>query len=239
MARRMARMVKAKAQMVNSRQSLLRVRCRRKIQQRKELSRMTQILSPTDKDISSSLAKMPEFATSEEFEELCRANRDLRFELTSTGELIVMPPTGSRTGMRNANLTYQLAAWARSDGTGVCFDSSAGFALPNNARRSPDASWIKRGKWDALTDKQKEAFAPICPDFVVEIRSPSDDLATLQNKMAEYLSNGATFAWLIDPFDRRVYIYKTDAEILVLHEPEVVVGDPLLSGFRLQLAELW
>ena len=177
--------------------------------------------------------------TPEQFEELCRANRDLRLELTSTGELIVMPPTGSRTGIRNAHLTYQLLAWAEKDRSGVTFDSSSGFTLPNSAKRSPDAAWIKRERWDALTEDEQEGFAPLCPDFVVEMRSRSDNLPRLQNKMREYISNGALMAWLIDPVKRRVYIYKPDQGVNVLENPDVVSDASLLPGFELSMPQLW
>jgi Uma2 family endonuclease len=127
-----------------------------------------------------------------------------------------MPPTGSRTGIRNAHLTYQLLAWAEKDRRGVTFDSSSGFTLPNNAKRSPDAAWIKLERWDALTEDEQEGFAPLCPDFVVEIRSRSDNFPRLQNKMREYIANGALLAWLIDPLKRRVYVYKPDQSVHVL-----------------------
>ena len=177
--------------------------------------------------------------TPEQFERLCGEYRELRLELTSTGELIVMPPTGSETGRFCSNLTYQLGAWSRQDGTGVCFGSSAGFTLPNGAIRSPDASWIQREKWDSLTERQKKSFAPICPDFVAELRSPSDTLTELYIKMFEYLENGASLGWLIDPFTRQVYVYRPGEEVVILDNPETVSADPLLPGFTLDLTELW
>src|SRR5262245_23873181 len=138
--------------------------------------------------------------TPEQFERLCGEYRELRLELTSTGELIVMPPTGSETGRSNADLTYQLMAWTKKDATGVCFGNSAGFTLPNGAIRSPDGAWIKLKRWDNLTEQQKKTFAPICPDFAVELRSASNSLTELNLKMFEYLENGASLGWLIDPF---------------------------------------
>ena|SRR5215216_1958488 len=153
-----------------------------------------------DAHIPPDLVGLTQSVTPEQFERLCHKHRDLRLELTSTGELIVMPGTGSQTGIRNANLTYQLTAWTINDASGVCFDSSTIFALPNNARRSPDASWVRRARWDSLSEWQKEGFAQLCPDFVVELRSPSDSLATLHSKMLEYIANGASLGWLIDPF---------------------------------------
>jgi Uma2 family endonuclease len=174
-----------------------------------------------------------------QFEELCRKYRKLRLELTSTGELIVMPPTGALTGMRNAHLTTQLMTWAENDGSGVCFGNTAGFILPNNAIREPDASWIRREKWDSLSQEQKERFVPFCADFVAELRSRTDRLPVLFRKMEEYIANGASLGWLIDPFERRVYIYRPDEEVIVLENPETVSGEPLLSGFKLKVSELW
>ena|SRR5215213_7672060 len=188
------------------------------------------------------LALTHQSVTPEQFEELCREYSEydeLRFELTSTGELIVMPGTGSQTGRRNADLTYQLTAWSKTDATGVCFDSSAMFALPNNARRSPDASWVRRERWDRLSESLQEGFAPICPDFVVELRSRTDRLPVVRKKMSEYIANGASLGWLIDPFKRQVYVYRPDDEVVILNNPETISGDPLLPGFKLDLTELW
>ena len=177
--------------------------------------------------------------THDQFEQVCADNRKLRLELTSTGELIIMPPASPLTGMRNANLTSQLEAWARKDATGVCFASCAGFTLPNNAIRSPDASWVRLEKWDSLSQEQKERFSPFCPDFVVELRSRTDRLPVLFRKMEEYIANGVSLGWLIDPSTRRVYIYRPNEEVVVLENPESVSGEPLLPGFCLKTAELW
>ena len=200
---------------------------------------MSRNLTHPDTLIPPELIGLTQSVTPEQFERLCQEYSELRLELTSTGELIVMPGTGSKTGIRNSNLTYQLTAWTINDGTGFCFDSSTIFALPNNARRSPDTSWIKRERWDSLSERQQEGFAPICPDFVVELRSPSDRITTLHSKMLEYIANGASLGWLIDPFKRRVYVYKPDEELLILESPEIVSGDPLLPGFKLKMEELW
>ena len=177
--------------------------------------------------------------TPEQFEQLCVDYRDLRLELTSTGELIVMTGTGPQTGRRNSNLTRQLDEWTEKDATGICFDSSTIFALPNNARRSPDASWVRREKWNRLSERQKDGFAPICPDFVIELRSSSDRLRILLNKMSEYIENGASLGWLIDPSKRQVYVYRPEHEVVLLDNPETVSGDPLLPGFILNLTKLW
>lgn len=201
---------------------------------------MSRILSITDDHIPPPLIINVEgLLTNEQFEELCRLNRDLRLELTSTGELIAMPPTGSKMGIQNARLTQQLTAWADQDQTGFSFDSSALFALPNGARYSPDAAWIKRERWERLSEDEQERIAPICPDFVVEIRSRSDNLPPLQWKMNEYLENGASLAWLIDPLRRLVYVYSRNRDVEVLHEPEFVSGEPLLKGFRLKMTPIW
>ena len=177
--------------------------------------------------------------TLEQFEQVCRKHRKLRLELTSTGDLIVMPPTGALTGMYNADLTTQLMVWTEKDATGICFGSTAGFVLPNNAIRSPDASWIRREKWDSLSQQQKERFIPFCPDFVAELRSPSDRLPVLFDKMSEYIANGTFLGWLIDPSKRRVYVYRPNEEVVVLENPETVSGEPLLPGFELRTTRLW
>jgi Uma2 family endonuclease len=177
--------------------------------------------------------------TAAQFEQLCRDNPDLRLELTSNGGLIAIPPAGSKTGKRNFNLSRQLAVWVEKDGTGVGFDSSTGFTLPDSAVLSPDASWVRREKWDALTEDEQERFAPLCPDFVIELRSRWSTLKAQQDKMQEYLDNGTQLAWLIDPRERRVYIYRSGEEVEVLTDAATVSGDPILRGFELQLAELW
>jgi Uma2 family endonuclease len=200
---------------------------------------MAHNLTQPDALIPPDLIGLTQSVTPEQFERLCRKYRDLRLELTSTGELIVMPGTGFETGVRNANLTKQLGTWATKDGSGICCDSSTIFALPNGARRSPDASWVKREKVDSLSERQKKGFAPICPDFVAELRSPSDRLATLHDKMLEYIANGASLGWLIDPDERRVYVYRPDQELVILENPEIVSGDPLLPGFELKTDGLW
>ncbi len=171
--------------------------------------------------------------------DFCQLNSHLRIERTATGELIIMSPAGSETGNRNAKLMQQLANWTDEDGTGIEFDSSAGFILPNGATRSPDASWIKLSKWNALSDEQKAKFAPICPDFVVEISSPSDSLKVLQDKMQEYIENGASLGWLIDRKDRQVYIYSPNKDVECLDNPVTVSGGSLLVGFNLDLTKIW
>jgi Uma2 family endonuclease len=177
--------------------------------------------------------------TPELFEQVCRNHRKLRLELTSTGELIIMPHIGAQSSRRNANLISQLVGWNETNGSGVCFVSSTVFALPNGAWRMPDASWYKREKWDRLTKEEKEDFGRFCPDFVVELRTPADDLPSLLCKMEEYIANGASLGWLVDPDERRVYIYEPDHELLILENPETVSGEPLLPGFTLNVTRLW
>ncbi len=171
--------------------------------------------------------------------EICRLNPEMRIEQTSDGDVIIIPPTGGEGGRINSNLNFLFMGWAVKDGTGVTFDSSTEFILPNTAKRSPDLSWVKRSRWDALTKEQREQFPPLCPDFVVEIRSPSDSLKVLQEKMQEYIANGAQLGWLIDPIDRKVYIYRPNAPIQMIENPPTVSGDPLLRGFVLVMQQLW
>ncbi len=177
--------------------------------------------------------------TREQFARLCQENRDLRFELTAQQELVIMPPAGSETGWRNGILTSYLVTWARSDRTGLAFDSSAGFTLPNGAIRSPDAAWVRRERWTALSQDQRKEFAPLCPDFVVELRSPTDRLSDLQYKMQEYSDNGARLGWLIDPIDKRVYVYRPGQPVELLDNPATLSGDPALLGFVLSVHDLW
>ncbi|MEA5470686.1 Uma2 family endonuclease [Spirulina sp. 06S082] len=177
--------------------------------------------------------------TDEQFFEFCKINCNYRIERNAKGELLVMSPVGSETGHYNAKLTQQLGNWSDEDGTGIDFDSSAGFTLPNGANRSPDAAWVKLEKWQAIPLEQRRKFAPICPDFVVELRSPSDNLKPLQEKMEEYIENGASLGWLIDRKNRRVYIYRPQVEVECWESPTMVKGDPILSGFVLKLVKIW
>ena len=176
--------------------------------------------------------------STEQFYEFCQANDDLRIERTASGEVIIMPPAFSDTGNRNFKIAVQLGNWAELDGTGEPFDSSAGFTLPNGATRSPDASWIKLERWNALTEEQEASFAPICPDFVIELRSKSDTLSGLQDKMQEYIANGPSLGWLIDRKNRKVYIYRPNQEPEILDNPETVSG-AVLPGFVLRMAKIW
>ncbi|BAY82766.1 hypothetical protein NIES267_22500 [Calothrix parasitica NIES-267] len=177
--------------------------------------------------------------THEQFKELAAANRDVRLERTATGELIIMAPTGSETGNRNTDIIGQLWFWNRKTKLGVVFDSSTGFNLPNGADRSPDASWIKLESWEALTAEEKKGFAPICPDFVVELRSASDNMKPLREKMQEYVENGAKLGWLIDRKNRKVEIYRQGFDVEILDNPTSLSGENILPEFILDLAEVW
>ncbi len=177
--------------------------------------------------------------THEQFQELAIVNRDLKLERSATGELVVMPPTGSDTGNRNLDIEGQLWLWNRQGKLGVVFNSSTGFQLPNGAVRSPDASWVKLERWEALTKQQQEGFAPICPDFVVELRSPSDNIETLRAKMKEYIENGTSLGWLIDRKNRRVEIYRQGRGVEILTSPNILSGEDVLPAFVLSLTEVW
>lgn len=170
-----------------------------------------------------------------DFERLCALNGDLRLERTAKGELVVMAPAGSESGMRNASLTARLWYWAEADGTGVAFDSSAGFTLPNGAIRAPDASWIRKERWEAVPPQLRRGFAPICPDFVVELCSPSDTFQAGSAKMSEYVDNGARLGWLIDPTSGKVAIYRAGRDVETLDRPPSLSGEDALPGFALEL----
>ncbi len=176
--------------------------------------------------------------TDEQFFQLCQNNRDLQFERTASGELLIMPPTGGETGNRNIELSYQVQAWSRQNNLGKAFDSSTGFKLPNGADRSPDASWVRRERWEALPLEQREKFLPLCPDFAVELRSPSDSLKKTQEKMQEYMENGARLGWLIDRKNKRVEIYRLDRDVEIIENPATLSGEDVLPGLVLDLAAI-
>ena len=189
----------------------------------------------------SLMIKLPKiielFVTQEQLEILAAANRDLRIERTAKGELIVNPPTGWETGNRNGIINQQLFNWTDVDGTGIAFDSSTGFTLPNGAIRSPDASWISKERWQGLTSEQLTTFPQICPDFVVELCS--DTIKSLQEKMIEYRENGAKLGWLIIPQKRQVEIYEPGIEVEKLDNPMELSGVEILPGFVLNLRQVW
>ncbi|MBA2715174.1 MAG: Uma2 family endonuclease [Rubrobacteraceae bacterium] len=175
----------------------------------------------------------------EQFFQFCQLNRDWRIERTAEGDLEIIPPTGGETSNRNADLTMQVGIWTRQDGTGVAFDSNGGFILPNGATRSPDTSWVQRGRLTNLTAEQKQRFLPLCPDFVIELRSPSDPLPPLEAKMREYLENGARLGWLLDPEERKVHVYQPEEDVRILENSQKVSGDSVLKGFVLDLRPIW
>ncbi|NOT53080.1 MAG: Uma2 family endonuclease [Deltaproteobacteria bacterium] len=173
------------------------------------------------------------------FFDFCQANREWRIERDAQGEILLMPPTGGTTSHGNALLTASLMTWALNDGTGVAFDSSGGFDLPNGAMRSPDASWVKRARLTALSPPQKKRFLPLCPDFVIELRSPSDHLATLRDKMQEYIDNGALLGWLLDVPSRQVFVYRPGKAVERMENPATISGEPELPGFVLDVTKIW
>ena len=181
----------------------------------------------------------PPNMTDDQLFEFCQIHQDLRIERTADAELIIMPAAGGETGNRNAILTASLTVWALQDDTGEVFDSSTGFYLPNGAMRSPDGSWVNRSKLTQLTAEQKEKFLPICPEFVVELMSPSDNLATVCDKMQEYIDNGAQLGWLLDPRGQTAHIYRPNQPVEILDSPSQLYGDPVLPGFVLNLERIW
>lgn len=177
--------------------------------------------------------------TPDQFFRVCELNPELRLEQSAAGDIVVMPPASLRSGARNATLTAAVGRWALADGTGVSFDSSTGFVLPNGAIRAPDASWVPRARLTALPEEQKDRFPGLCPDFVVELLSPSDSLPMTREKLREYIANGARLGWLIDPTHRRVEVYRPGAAVETLEDPAELSADPVLPGFVLHLARVW
>lgn len=177
--------------------------------------------------------------TQAQFYQLCQANPDFKLERTATGELVVMPPTGGETGKRNLSISGQLWLWNEAAGLGEAFDSSTGFTLPNSADRSPDAAWVDRSRWQSLTPEAREGFVPLCPDFVIELLSPSDRLKPAQAKMREYIENGCRLGWLLNRKQQEVEIYRPDRSPEVLKQPGALSGEGVLPGFSLSLKKFW
>jgi Uma2 family endonuclease len=177
--------------------------------------------------------------TDQAFEQLCRSNPDLRLERTAQGELIAMAPSGSETGYYNSDISGQLWQWNRKLQQGITFDSSSGFTLPNRAIRAPDAVWIEKSRWQAIPAEQRRKFAPICPDFVIELKSPSDDLTVLQGKLEEYRDNGVRLGWLIDPENYQVFCYRPQRAVEIFDNPRNLSGEDVLVGFVLDLQVFW
>lgn len=174
-----------------------------------------------------------------QFFEFCQLNGNLRIERTAEGDLEIMPPAGWESSNQNATLTHLITAWALKDGTGAVSDSSGGFILPNGATRAPDAAWVRKSRLQTLTAEQKRRFLPLCPDFAIELRSPSDSLAVLQEKMREYIDNGTALGWLLDAPNKQVYVYRPNAEVERLDRPTTLSGEPELPGFVLDLSMVW
>lgn len=192
--------------------------------------------SPT---VSLDFGKRSRKMTEEEFFMFCQANRDMRIERNKNGGIEIMAPAFTDTGARNFRLNVKFGIWVEKDGTGVGFDSSTGFTLPNGAVRSPDFAWLSRDKWDAVSSTDRRKFAHVCPDFVVELRSETDSLVKLQRKMKEYIENGVSMGWLIDPIKRKVYIYGPGSVMEVLDNPKKISGEPVLKGFILNMSAIW
>lgn len=188
--------------------------------------------TPLMLDFGSLLKKMDD----EDFFEFCALNKDLRIEMTAEGDII---PKGGKTGNRNFNLIGKFSSWVERDKDGKCFDSSTVFRLPNGAKHSPDVSWVRLGRWNNLTEEEQEKFPPMCPDFVIESRSRTDALATLQAKMQECIENGAQLGWLIDPLERKICVYRQNTSVEILDNPQSISGEPLLKDFTLELKAIW
>lgn len=182
--------------------------------------------------------KLPARLTATQFYRICRANPELRLERSASGKLIIISPAGTETGARNSSLTGQLWSWNERTGLGQVFDSSAGFNLPDGATRSPDASWVSQSRWQQLSAAEKKRFAPLCPDFVAELRSPGDNLAELQSKMDEYMANGARLGWLLDTVRQRVEIYRPGQQVEIVENPDSLSGELVLPGFKLDLSRI-
>lgn len=175
--------------------------------------------------------------TDEQFYQLCLANQNWNLERTAKGELVIMPPVGGESGQREADLITDLNLWNRQSQLGIVFSSSTIFRLPNGGDRSPDAAWIAKERWNILTDKDKKGFPPVCPDFVIELRSQSDALKPLQTKMQEYLTSGLKLGWLIDPQSNQVEIYRSNKSSEVVKLPFRLSGENILPGFTLDLSQ--
>ncbi len=177
--------------------------------------------------------------TDKQFENLCHNHRDIKFELNKKGDLIIVPPTSPEAGWKNSELIIDIGNWSRKDKTGIVFDSSTMFTLPNGAKRSPDVSWMTKEKYNSLSDEEKQTFSKIVPDFVIELRSPTDNLKPIQNKMKEYIENGVKLGWLIDPNEKTVHIYRENGKIEILENPKTVSGEDVLRNFVLNVSQLW
>ncbi len=177
--------------------------------------------------------------TDEQFFQLCQINKDIRFERNAKGDLIIMSPTGGETGIINADISANLGIWNRQTKLGVGFNSSVGYQLLNGANRSPSCSWIPIEKWNNLTSEQRTKFLPLCPDFLIELMSPSDSLSDTRKKMKEYQENGMRLGWLINRKTQQVEIYRAGKDVEILDSPETLSGEDILPGFILYMITIW
>lgn len=198
----------------------------------------TAIIQVPDIDLIVNLYPLPDISE-DDFVKLCQVNPELRLERKANGEIVIMPPEGGESGNRGQRIGASLLNWSDADGTGAAFGSSTGFRLPNGATRSPDASWVRLDRLAELTTEEKRAFLPLCPDFVVEVRSPTDRLANLHDKMEEYIASGARLGWLIDPDTQTVHVYRPGRPVERVEQPARLTGDPELPGFVLELGRVW
>jgi Uma2 family endonuclease len=198
---------------------------------------MTELLVQNDNEMELKLP-LPEL-THDEFFDFCAANSDYRIERTAEGKITIMAGTGGETGNLNAELTAQLHMWAKTDRRGVAFDSGTMFLLPNGAMRSPDAAWVLRSRWVELSKETRRRFVPLCPEFLVELTSPSDRLPAVQRKMSEWMAEGCQLGWIIHPPLKTVHVYRPGCEVEILEEPTQVVGEGPVAGFTLDMASIW
>lgn len=177
--------------------------------------------------------------TDDQFFEFCQANRDVRIERNAEGEIVIMPPTGWETSDKNSEINFQLRLWAKKDKRGKVAESSGGYKMPNGAIMSPDASWILKERLEKVSPAKRRKFLPLAPDFVIELRSASDSLSKLKEKMQEYVENGVSLGWLIDPTEKKIFVYRPNEEVEILENPSEISGEPLLKGFTLNVQEIW
>jgi Uma2 family endonuclease len=175
----------------------------------------------------------------DELMRFCAANDFLRVERDANGEILVMTPAGTKTSRMNSRITRLLDEWAEQDGRGIAVDSNGGFTLPDGSVRAADAAWVARNRWDALSDADQARFAPICPDFIIELRSPSDNLADLIKKMEQWIANGVQLGWLIDPESQTVSIYRPNEQPETLTHPTSIQGHGIMAGFELVMDRIW
>lgn len=173
--------------------------------------------------------------TEEQFYNLCQDNENFRLERTAKGQLLIMPPIGGKSGKREAELIMKVGIWNEQSQLGEVFSSSTCFRLPKGGERSPDVAWVSRDRWQSLNIQEQEKFPPLCPDFVIELRSRTDSLKSLQEKMLEYLENGLRLGWLIDPQEQQVEIYRQGQSVEILSLPAMLSGEDILCGFTLEL----